>query len=340
MAAPRKVKELANLAERLIAAQANPPPGGQPAPSDSQPALTVVSDLPAAELQPQAVNPYAFDPAKLKPAAQPAAAPVAEVPGQEDWGHKYKVLKGMFDRVKTDYDDRVGQLENQIVVLTKMARPGPQDTFHPEVPAPTITDYGMTEEQVEELGGQDFIDQILKISSVGAAAEIKTLRGEITSLRDAQTDSNEDIFYSQLSALSPSWRAINNDDRFEIWLLDEEGLTGIPRRNFLTNAYENFNAETAARYFNEFEKLLPGSPDLQAEVTGEIIPDTGGGGGPPAGTPTGTVYTPEGIKNFYRDKGLGKFKGREAEADAIERDIFAAQHEGRVIRRGTAPMIA
>lgn len=339
MAAPRKVKDMANLAERLIAERATPTtPEGGPSPTPDKPDLKVVAKPNVVEPKPQGDNPYAIDPATLG-VPPPAAKPVVEASVTDDWEHKYKVLQGMMDRAKTDQNDRINQLENQIEVLTKMARPGTQQTFHPETPAAEKLDYGMTEEQIEEMGGQDFINSILKISAAGAAPEIKALRGEVDALRDSQTESHEDIFYTQLSSLAKSWRTINSDERFTVWLLEDEGLSGIPRKSFLDNAYENRDAETAARYFNEFAKLLPGSLDLQTEVTGDIIPETSGGGAPPVSTGT-ALYTPQSISNFYRDKGLGKFKGKEAEADAIENDIFAAQHDGRVIRRGTAPPIA
>jgi len=39
------------------------------------------------------------------------------------------------------------------------------------------------------------------------------------------------------------------------------------------------------------------------------------------------------ISQFYRDKTAGKYAGREADADAIERAFIQAGNEGRVIRR-------
>lgn len=42
------------------------------------------------------------------------------------------------------------------------------------------------------------------------------------------------------------------------------------------------------------------------------------------------MYTPQDIKSFFADVQKGKYKGREEERDRIERDIFAAQREGRI----------
>ena len=46
--------------------------------------------------------------------------------------------------------------------------------------------------------------------------------------------------------------------------------------------------------------------------------------------PERPVYTQASIAQFSDDKRNGKFRGREAEMNAIEQDIYRAQHEGRI----------
>ena len=328
MATPRKVKEKAALAERLIAQSVKTPAGNPPEPQPPQPALAVVTDPIVPAVPDQRANPYAVDPTAAPVSARPAE------PVQDDWKHKYSVLQGMFDKSRSENANRITQLENQIGVLTTMAAQPTthQDTFHPDIP-PQNLNYGLTEEQIEEIGGQEFVDAIGKISSAGAAGEIASLKQELGSIKESQTETLEDIFYARLSELSPHWRAINKDDRFNEWLNEGEGLSGIARNNFLINAYDNRDAETAARYFNQFAELLPTEPGLNPDALTDFIPDFTGGGGPTSNT-TGAIYTPASIQAFFKDRGLGKFKGREDEAAAIERDIFAAQKEGRIMLAG------
>ena len=38
------------------------------------------------------------------------------------------------------------------------------------------------------------------------------------------------------------------------------------------------------------------------------------------------------MKKFLNDVRAGKYRGREPERDRIERDIFAAQREGRIVQ--------
>jgi len=43
------------------------------------------------------------------------------------------------------------------------------------------------------------------------------------------------------------------------------------------------------------------------------------------------TYSPVDIQKFFNDVRSGKYKGREQERDRIERDIFAAQRDGRIV---------
>ncbi len=337
MAAPRKVKESAKLAETLIARakEGKTPEGDPPQPAAVKPDLAVVTDNPTPTPPTGGSvvgSEYAIAPPKT-PVPQLTAPAVAVAPGPADWEHKFNVLKGMFDKQRSEDRDRILQLGNQIDTLMRMSdKPTTiQDTFHPE--QPTAESYGMTEEEIEALGGEDFVESIRKISAAGAAPQIAALTSEVTGIRKTQLDSAEDNFYGQLNLLCPTWADINKNDLFEAWLMEPEGLSGIPRRNFLTSAYDDKDAVTAARYFNSFAAAVTSPPTLNPSVLEDVIPLNSGGGSPLPATVQGTIYSGESIKNFYRDLGMGRFKGREGEAKAIEADIFAAQNEGRIIRK-------
>ena len=51
-------------------------------------------------------------------------------------------------------------------------------------------------------------------------------------------------------------------------------------------------------------------------------------GASPCGEPP--TYSPKDITKFFSDVRQGKYKGRDDERGRIERDIFAAQAEGRI----------
>jgi hypothetical protein len=69
-------------------------------------------------------------------------------------------------------------------------------------------------------------------------------------------------------------------------------------------------------------------PSSQLEK--QVSPGRGRSGG--AGVPSESqTYSTEDIKMFFNDVRMGKYKGREDERGRIERDIFAAQREGRIV---------
>ena len=55
-----------------------------------------------------------------------------------------------------------------------------------------------------------------------------------------------------------------------------------------------------------------------------------GRGGQPV-TGANQTYSPADIEQFFSDVRKGRYKGRDDERGRIERDIFAAQREGRIV---------
>ena len=64
------------------------------------------------------------------------------------------------------------------------------------------------------------------------------------------------------------------------------------------------------------------------ELAKQVAPGRGRSAKPTASE--GKTYTTADIKKFFEDVRMGKYKSREEERGKIERDIFAAQQEGRI----------
>ena len=67
-----------------------------------------------------------------------------------------------------------------------------------------------------------------------------------------------------------------------------------------------------------------------SELEKQVAPGRSRGTNPSSNSSAKT-YTADDIKNFFNDVRSQKYKGRETERDRIERDIFAAQREGRIV---------
>jgi hypothetical protein len=73
----------------------------------------------------------------------------------------------------------------------------------------------------------------------------------------------------------------------------------------------------------------PNRKSATSELERQVAPGRTKSGSAVA-TNKANVYSPDDIRNFFNDVRSGKYKGREAERDRIERDIFAAQRDGRI----------
>lgn len=147
------------------------------------------------------------------------------------------------------------------------------------------------------------------------------------------------------------WERINESPEFQTWLAAKDPYAGLQRGAMLAQAYKSQDLPRVVTFFTGFMKEhaavaptgqqqaptpagqpQPGTPAVS--LASLAAPGTGVGGPANAGAPNETgqqrVYTQAEIGAFYRDVHRGAYKGRDADKQAIERDIFNAQKQGRV----------
>jgi hypothetical protein len=71
-------------------------------------------------------------------------------------------------------------------------------------------------------------------------------------------------------------------------------------------------------------------PSSNSQLAKQVSPGRGRSSGKPS-MQEGQKYSPADITAFFDAVRKGKYKGREEERGRIERDIFAAQREGRIV---------
>ena len=103
----------------------------------------------------------------------------------------------------------------------------------------------------------------------------------------------------------------------------------------------NFNKKLSKKnleyFYNLIDQRANGKPSAQStrpspnpQLQKQVAPGRSrSGSAPNSGEPA--TYTPADITQFFTDVRKGKYKGREDERGRIERDIFAAQAEGRIV---------
>ena len=154
-----------------------------------------------------------------------------------------------------------------------------------------------------------------------------------------------------LDDLAPGWETTNTSPEFQSWLDAVDPYAGAKRGAMLAQAYGSGDVTRVAHFFTGFQKehaaVAPSGQQAQPAAQGTnpgatpnvslaslAAPGTGIGGPGAAGTPNESgqqrVYTQSEIAAFYTDVRKGAYRGRDADKQAIEKDIFLAQKTGRV----------
>src|SRR3972149_1113528 len=242
----------------------------------------------------------------------------------ETANQRWKVLQGMID--KKEFEN-----ESMRALLAQMS----QKAEKPADVSPTRT---VTRED-EEAFGADHIDLARRIASDVFDQRITALNDKIARLEQSITGVGETVaktaaetFDEALERRVPEWRATNVDPAFMAWLSEEEGLSGHTRLDLLNTAYGASNLERTAKFFTAFRALnaKPATPAPKVDnVTKLVSPGKSRSAATPAPAPANTdIWTKADIDRLYDDKRNGRIT--QAQFDDYERDLFAAQHEGRL----------
>lgn len=267
---------------------------------------------------------------------------------EETYQQKYQTLQGMFNaevpRLTSEnaqLSERLGHMEQ--LFATMQDAPAPEPT-----PAPAPVPTSITEDEMEEWG--ESIDIMRKVSQetagiqqqqiAGLQATIQQLQGavipRVEQIAGQQAQTTDQLFWSDLSLAVPGWEEINNNQDFRTWLLEVDPLTGYSKQAFLDSATNDRDVNRVAGFFtswqqaNGISQAQPNRSDSNSELERQITPGRSRGSGLPTGNQRST-YSSQEIESFYDSVRKGEYKGKEEERDKLERDIFAAQAEGRIV---------
>ena len=257
-------------------------------------------------------------------------------PKEDNWQQKYKSLQGMYNadvpRLSSEnrnLTSRVTQLEQLLSTMEK----------------PTVKESVQAEKLITPEDEKEYGDSI-NIMRKAAREEIAQLKQQIQQLQDVvpkvqqvqtqQKKSSEQNFWNTIANEVPNWQDINKNEAFQAWLLEVDPLTGISRQTYLEDAQNNLDANRVVNFFKtwegEFGVAKSAQTDRkaqQSQLQKQVSPGKSRNNGAKAsGQPR--TYTNDDIKEFFSDVRKGKYKGRDDERGRIERDIFAAQQEGRI----------
>lgn len=264
---------------------------------------------------------------------------------------RYRTLQGMYNadvgRLRSEnqqLNTRLSQLEQLLSTLSSQPAP---------MTAATAAERLVTDKDVEEYG--DSIEVMRRVTK----EEVSTANRRIAELehmiRQMQTSvlprveqvaqrqaaTAEQTFWSDLTAAVPHWRDTNADQKFHNWLLEVDPLTGLTRQTYLEDAQRSLDVRRVASIFSTWQALSgqsvaqPTRAAQASELDRQVSPGRGrSSGGASTASDNNKTYSSRDIAKFFDDVRKGVYRGREAERDRIERDIFAAQRENRIVANG------
>jgi hypothetical protein len=260
---------------------------------------------------------------------------------------RYRTLQGMYNadtaRLRAEKQELTSRVEQLETLLSSLSS-------QPAQPA-SAAERLITDKDIEEYGDSiEVMRRVTKEETSAAQRRIAELEKlvrdmqvqvvpRVEAVAQRQARSAEQSFWSELTAAVPNWRDINQNKDFHSWLIEVDPLTGVSRQSHLENAQKSLDVRRVAAFFTTWQGNTGHSiaqeprDAAKSQLEKQVAPGRGRTAAAPA-APQAKTYTSNDIKQFFNDVRRGVFKGRETERDRIERDIFAAQREGRIVATG------
>lgn len=316
------------------------------------------ADPPANEQAPAAeppVTPQGNEPASVEPPAVPPISQVPSTPAPSDPAELLRENQGLRNGINAmrgrlnaseqnlnRIQQRMGELERTIASLQAPAPQQPRD--------PATNPQSLITPEMRSEYGDELLDVAARAAQERINPEISALREELQTIKNQTQRSAEQQFadarlalHNALDQQVPDWTRLNNDDQFLDWLDLQDQFSGVRRGDLLKAAYDENNTPRVLAFFTSFLRETNAVTPAPAPAP-TVDPKTGqpkvdlatlaapGRGKSPAGQAPQSkpIYSGAQIAAFYADKTAGRYRGKEEEADRIEREIFAAQREGRI----------
>ena len=263
---------------------------------------------------------------------------------KDTWEQKYKTLQGMYNKEvprlsseNRELSSRVSQLESLLGDLKKQETPVQEAPVEKLITEDDVKEYGDSIDVMRRAAKEEVAGQLGRVAQLEKEiAELKGVVPQVQQVQQQQKTSSEKQFWDVLNREVPNWNEINSNPDFQSWLLEVDPLTGISRQTYLEDAQRKQDAGRVINFFNAFAKVSgvdnsarDKSATQSAELQKQVAPKRGRAGQPVNND--AKTYSPKDIEKFFTDVRKGKYKGREDERARMERDIFAAQQEGRIV---------
>lgn len=265
-----------------------------------------------------------------------------EKKGEESWEHKYKSVHGRFVRAQEQIREMADQVQNlQNVIATLQMSPSSS-----EVPSFKVERL-ITDDEARDYG-EDFLKVVGKKAKEELGpiikqyeSQIEDLKRQVTGVTGVVKQDSQNKLIGTLDTQLPKWRDLNTNEEFLDWLRLPDPFSGAIRHDMLKAAYAQGNASRVLAFFNGFlAEEAATSPDRGEPTTGTRVPKVpleslaAPGRAKSAASASGPaekpIFTRAQIASFYADVAAGRFRGKDADKNKLEAQIFEATREGRI----------
>lgn len=278
-------------------------------------------------------------------------APKPETPepnSAEDWENRYKAMKGRNDRNESLLTEQGRELLSLREDVNRM-KAAPAQV---QQPTADLTFKKITDEDRTNFG-EDFIDVAKRAAAEAFMPEIERLKQQVTELGGTvnsvarTTHENATLTMNErLDAALPNWKEINRNPKFLAWVGLRDPYSGGIRIDMMRAAHQSGDAQRVLAFFKGFlsDEAIVAPQDnskdtLLAPKTEKVSLESLAAPGrakasasdaPKTDPDDKEIITRAQVQEFYKLKNSGHYRGRDAEANALEERIFAAQRDGRI----------
>jgi hypothetical protein len=157
------------------------------------------------------------------------------------------------------------------------------------------------------------------------------LEGSVQGVQQVAAKTSQDLFFDGLVSVVADWEAINVDEGFLEWLNETDQFTGATRMELLQHAFGKQDVGRTAAFFLEFKRLYRNEPEpaqQSSKIAKLVAPGKAKNSAARVESAGKRVWTRAEIAKLYSDKRENRITQKAF--DEFERDIFAAQNDGRI----------
>ena len=271
-------------------------------------------------------------------------------PEPESWEQRARSAVGRLEQALSanqQLSRRISELEMQAssMKINGTGPTQPQSYAKPQLIKPEeVNDYG--DEFFDVVGRKAREEFSPELHELGE--RLKRLESGHQAVTEVVTKTRVRSVYDMLYDEVPQWKQINHSPEFKQWLQYPDPYSGKPLGELLQDAFSRQDGERVVNFFRGFAEAagLPQNPPDRGSSAPPLTQQGNGSGkptleqfaapgrarsAPQTLPPDKPMYTTAQVAALSEQKRRGLWRGREAELEAIERDIFAAQHEGRLV---------